>query len=65
VVFPETDLAAIARGYGCAAATVRSADDLSLVSDWLAGPRDVPMVLDLKVAAGRPSWWLEEAFRGH
>jgi len=25
----------------------------------------VPMVVDLKVAAGRPAWWLEEAFRGH
>jgi thiamine pyrophosphate-dependent acetolactate synthase large subunit-like protein len=65
VVFPDTDLAAIARGYGCAAATVRSAGDLAPVTDWLAGPRDVPMVLDVKVAAGRPSWWLEEAFRGH
>jgi thiamine pyrophosphate-dependent acetolactate synthase large subunit-like protein len=65
VVFPETDLAAIARGYGCAAATVRSPDDLAPVSEWLAGRRDVPMVLDVKVTAGRPSWWLEEAFRGH
>ncbi len=65
VVFPETDLATIARGYGCAAATVRSPDDLSPVSGWLAGSRDVPMVLDVKVTADRPSWWLEEAFRGH
>jgi thiamine pyrophosphate-dependent acetolactate synthase large subunit-like protein len=65
VVFPDTDLAAIARGYGCAAVTVRRPDDLRPVTAWLAGPRDVPMVVDLKVAAGRPSWWLEEAFRGH
>jgi thiamine pyrophosphate-dependent acetolactate synthase large subunit-like protein len=65
VVFPETDLAAIARGYGCAAATIRSPADLAAVPPWLDGPRDVPMVLDVKVAAGRPSWWLEEAFRGH
>ena len=65
VVFPETDLAAIARGHGCAAVTVRGAEDLGPVRDWLSGPRDIPMVIDAKVAAGRPAWWLEEAFRGH
>ena len=65
VVFPETDLAAIARGYGCAAVTVRHPGDLAPVAEWLAGPRAVPMLVDAKVAAGRPSWWLEEAFRGH
>jgi thiamine pyrophosphate-dependent acetolactate synthase large subunit-like protein len=65
VVFPDTDLAAIARGYGCAAATVRQRDDLAAVAAWVAGPREIPMVVDVKVAAGRPSWWLEEAFRGH
>jgi thiamine pyrophosphate-dependent acetolactate synthase large subunit-like protein len=65
VVFPDTDLAAIARGHGCAAVTVRRPEDLAPVAAWVAGPRDVPMVVDVKVAAGRPSWWLEEAFRGH
>jgi thiamine pyrophosphate-dependent acetolactate synthase large subunit-like protein len=65
VVFPETDLAGIARGYGCAAVTVRQDSDLAAIADWVAGPRDVPMVADLKVSAGRPAWWLEEAFRGH
>lgn len=65
VTFPETDLAAVARGYGCAAATVRHPSDLAPVAAWLAGQREVPMVVDAKVAAGRPSWWLEEAFRGH
>jgi hypothetical protein len=64
VVFPETDLAAIARGYGCAAVTVRQSGDMAAVADWVAGPRDAPMVVDLKVTAVRPSWWLE-AFRGH
>jgi thiamine pyrophosphate-dependent acetolactate synthase large subunit-like protein len=64
VRFPDTDLAAIARGHGCAAISVRRPDDLEPVGRWLAGPRDVPMVVDLKVAE-RPSWWLEEAFRGH
>jgi thiamine pyrophosphate-dependent acetolactate synthase large subunit-like protein len=65
VLFPDTDLAAIARGHGCAGVTVRRPEDLAAVGSWLAGPRDVPMVVDAKVAAGRPSWWLEEAFRGH
>jgi acetolactate synthase I/II/III large subunit len=65
VVFPDTDLAAIAGGHGCAAVTIRQPGDLDAVSAWVAGPRDVPMVVDVKVAAGRPSWWLEEAFRGH
>jgi thiamine pyrophosphate-dependent acetolactate synthase large subunit-like protein len=64
VRFPDTDLAAIARGHGCAAVTVRREQDLTPVGQWLAGPRDVPMVVDLKVTTG-PSWWLEEAFRGH
>jgi thiamine pyrophosphate-dependent acetolactate synthase large subunit-like protein len=65
VVFPETDIAAIGRGYGCAAVTVRRTEDLAEVAAWVGGPRDVPMVVDLKVAGQRPSWWLEEAFRGH
>jgi len=65
VVFPDTDLAAIARGYGCEAVTVRDPADLAPVAKWVAGPRSVPMVVDAKVAATRPSWWLEEAFRGH
>ncbi|MGI5238405.1 thiamine pyrophosphate-binding protein [Dactylosporangium sp. CA-139066] len=65
VVFPDTDLAAIARGYGCAAATVRAPDDLETVAEWAAGPRDRPLLIDAKVTGVRGSWWLEEAFRGH
>ncbi|MEU8804227.1 thiamine pyrophosphate-binding protein [Spirillospora sp. NPDC048819] len=65
VTFPPADLAAIGRGFGCAAATVRRREDLAAVADWLAGPRDRPMVVDAKVTRGRPAWWLEEAFRGH
>ncbi|GAA4303664.1 hypothetical protein GCM10023178_72180 [Actinomadura luteofluorescens] len=64
VTFPPADLAAIGRGFGCAAATVRTPDDLAAVAGWLAGPRDRPMVVDAKIAS-RPAWWLEEAFRGH
>lgn len=65
VTFPDTDLAAIARGFGCEARTVRDPADLAGVREWLAGPRDTPMVVDAKVVSSEPSWWLEEAFRGH
>jgi thiamine pyrophosphate-dependent acetolactate synthase large subunit-like protein len=65
VTFPDTDLATIARGYGCEAVTVRTRDDVDGIRDWLAGSRSTPMVVDAKVTAERGSWWLEEAFRGH
>ena len=65
VTFPETDLAALARGHGYAAATVAAVADLAPVKAWLSGPRDRPMLIDAKVTRTKPSWWLEEAFRGH
>jgi thiamine pyrophosphate-dependent acetolactate synthase large subunit-like protein len=65
VRFPDTDLAAIARGFGCTGLTVRRPEDLAPVADWLAGPRAAPIVIDAKVTADSGSWWLEEAFRGH
>ncbi|RBY90357.1 thiamine pyrophosphate-binding protein [Blastococcus sp. TBT05-19] len=65
VRFPETDFAAIGRGYGYEAVTVREPGDLAGVADWLAGPRTAPLLVDAKVTRGAPSWWLEEAFRGH
>ncbi len=65
VTFPDDDLAAIARGFGCAGAIIRRREDLSVVADWLAGPRAAPLVLDAKVVSSHGSWWLEEAFRGH
>ena len=64
VRFPETDIAAIGRGFGCDGVTVRAGSDLAGVRRWLDGPRDRPLVIDAKVTEG-PSWWLEEAFRGH
>ncbi len=65
VRFPDTDLAAIGRGYGCTGVTVRSVADLAGVRAWLDGPRDRPLLVDAKVTGDRGSWWLEEAFRGH
>ena len=64
VRFPDTDLAAVARGYGYDALTVRRVDDLDAVADWVAGPRTSPLLIDAKVTADAPSWWLAEAF-GH
>ena len=65
VRFPETDVAAIGRGFGCDAITVRRPEDLAPLAAWLEGPRDRPIVVHAKVASKRASWWLEEAFRGH
>jgi thiamine pyrophosphate-dependent acetolactate synthase large subunit-like protein len=65
VRFPPTDIAAIGRGFGCAGVTVRGPQDLAPVREWLAGPRDRPLVIDAKITSGSGSWWLEEAFRGH
>ncbi|MCA0145242.1 thiamine pyrophosphate-binding protein [Blastococcus sp. LR1] len=65
VRFPETDFAAIGRGFGFDALTVRESADLAGVATWLAGPRASPLLVDAKVTRGEPSWWLEEAFRGH
>jgi thiamine pyrophosphate-dependent acetolactate synthase large subunit-like protein len=65
VTFPPADIAAIARGFGCAGVTVRAPADLDAVTAWLAGPRNRPMVIDAKVSRREPSWWLAEAFRGH
>ncbi|RFU21556.1 thiamine pyrophosphate-binding protein [Geodermatophilus marinus] len=64
VRFPDADLAAVARGHGFEAHVVRAERDLEPVARWLAGPRSRPLLLDAKVAADEPSWWLAEAF-GH
>jgi hypothetical protein len=54
-----------ARGYGFEALTVRDARALDGVAAWLTGPRSAPLLVDAKVTRDEPSWWLEEAFRGH
>jgi thiamine pyrophosphate-dependent acetolactate synthase large subunit-like protein len=65
VRFPPADIAAIGRGFGFDGVTVRDVADLAPVRDWLAGPRERPLLIDAKVASAHGSWWLEEAFRGH
>ena len=63
VVFPPTDLASIARGFGFEGVTVRTPADLDPVATWVAGDRDRPLLIDAKITS-HASWWLEEAF-GH
>ncbi len=65
VTFPPTDMAAIGRGFGCDAVTVRRAEELSGLTRWLEGTRERPIMIDAKITAEHGSWWLEEAFRGH
>jgi acetolactate synthase I/II/III large subunit len=65
VRFPPVDIAAIGRGFGCDALTVRRLADLGPLREWLDGPRERPVLLDAKITSSQASWWLEEAFRGH
>ena len=63
VEFPETDIAAIARGFGCTGVTVRSLKDLQEVRKWLDGERTTPLVIDAKISSF-PSWVLAHSFEG-
>lgn len=65
VTFPDTDIAAIARGFGAEGLTVRDVSDLAGVTDWLESSPTVPLVIDAKIANDGGSWWLAEAFKGH
>ena len=65
VTFPDTDIAAIARGFGADAVTVRSVGDLAAVRTWLQGTPNRPLVIDAKIASDGGAWWLAEAFKGH
>ncbi|MQA10220.1 MAG: thiamine pyrophosphate-binding protein [Pseudonocardiaceae bacterium] len=62
VRFPDTDIASIARGFGCAGVTVREPADLDAVRGWLDNPGHMPLVVDAKIANDGGSWWLAEAF---
>lgn len=45
--------------------TVTHPSELAGVAAWLNGPRDRPLLVHAKVTRDHPSWWLEEAFKGH
>ncbi|BCW68629.1 acetolactate synthase I/II/III large subunit [Arthrobacter sp. NicSoilB4] len=65
VTFPDTDIAAIARGFGADAVTVRSVADLKEVRAWVRERPARPLVIDAKIASDGGAWWLAEAFKGH
>lgn len=65
VTFPDTDIAAIARGFGAEGFTVRSTEDLEPLRAWVASEPAGPVVIDAKIADDGGSWWLAEAFKGH
>lgn len=65
VTFPETDIAAIALGFGAEGVTVRTVEDLAAVREWVASNPDTPLVIDAKIASDSGAWWLAEAFKGH
>lgn len=61
VEFPETDVAAIARGFGCDALTIRTAADVHDVTGWLKSSPRLPLVIDAKISS-LPSWLLQHSF---
>ena len=62
VQFPKTDFAAIARGYGARAATVRTLADLSPLRTWIKeGARGV-FVIDAKINPDLEADWHAEHF---
>lgn len=64
VQFPSTDIAALARGTGAEAVTVRSADDLAPVKAWLGDPRG-PLVVDARIRPDVVGPWAAQDFVGH
>ena len=54
-----------AAAIGFEAVTVRTVADLDAGRAWLDAGRPRPLLVDAKVVDQQPSWWLEEAFRGH
>lgn len=65
VTFPETDFAALGRGFGADGVTVRGPADLEQVRNWVASAPTRPLVIDAKVVNDGGAWWLAEAFQGH
>lgn len=62
VQFPDTDFAAIARGYGARAATVRTLEDLTPVRDWVSEGAPGVFVIDGKISPDLEADWHAEHF---
>lgn len=64
VEFPDSDIAAIARGYGADGVTVRSREDLLTVAEMVGRGLQRPLVVDAKIV-GASAWWHQAAMKGH
>jgi thiamine pyrophosphate-dependent acetolactate synthase large subunit-like protein len=64
VEFPDTDMAAIARGFGADGVTVRNVADLQAVAERVARGLTRPLIVDAKVTGGS-AWWHQAAMKGH
>jgi thiamine pyrophosphate-dependent acetolactate synthase large subunit-like protein len=62
VRFPETDFAAIARGYGAQGATVRTLADLAPIKAWVAEGSPGVFVIDGKINPDLEADWHAEHF---
>ena len=62
VQFPDTDFAAIARGYGARGATVRTLADLDPVKEWVAEGAPGVFVIDGKINPKLEADWHAEHF---
>jgi thiamine pyrophosphate-dependent acetolactate synthase large subunit-like protein len=62
VKFPDTDFAAIARGYGARSATVRTLADLEPVKAWIAEGAPGVFVIDGKINPNLEADWHAEHF---
>jgi thiamine pyrophosphate-dependent acetolactate synthase large subunit-like protein len=62
VQFPDTDFAAMARGYGARAATVRTLADLEPLREWVAEGAPGVFVIDGKINPGLEADWHAEHF---
>ncbi|MBX9589250.1 MAG: thiamine pyrophosphate-binding protein [Hyphomonadaceae bacterium] len=62
VQFPDTDFAAIARGHGARAATVRTLDDLDPLRAWVREGAPGVFVIDAKINPNLEADWHAEHF---
>jgi thiamine pyrophosphate-dependent acetolactate synthase large subunit-like protein len=62
VQFPDTDFAAIARGFGARGITVRTLDDLEPVRSWVAEGAPGVLIVDAKVDPNLEADWHAEHF---
>jgi acetolactate synthase I/II/III large subunit len=62
VQFPDTDFAAIARGFGAQGVTVRTLDDLEPVRAWVAEGAPGVLVIDAKINPDLEADWHAEHF---